>query len=305
MATYLIQKQICTLLDFLLFNEAKSIPSFTLHNIEFSPWNQDERQTRLWLAERTVDADSYMSAWKVFHTSLRQIVSRTSFVGQAYHTDLGQPYLIKKADSDVAIYRYTRERRPVPLHFNAETLQSLAILLDDARVPDAFYWYWNDAVNALGYSAKLVLMFAAVEVLFEKASKKKVDYYADIERVFGPKDKITLFGKDKDKGRSGVRQRLVHGDYFSEKDTQNYVELIHKTIVRYFNDNVLHDHRLSEDIVNPQRHFYGNLDEWRGYIQSVGDAPLLLKPVQEEFKSTDMLPKNYQIVPLEEEPPDY
>lgn len=304
MPSYLIQKRIHTLLEYVVFNEAGPIP-FTRNNIQFSSWEPNAWNTRFWLAERTVDADSHLLAWKAFQKSLTQIVSRTSFVGQAYHTDIGQPYLIKRADSNVAFLRYTREHSPVPLHFNAQTLQSLDILINDMRVPDAFYLYWNNAVNAMGYSAKLPLLFAALEILFERASKSPADYYAEIEKTFGTSLREKLYGTPEDRGRSGLRQRLVHGDYLSEDDTQNYVEIIHETIVRYFNENLLRDHSLSEDIVNPQRHFYGNLDEWKGYIRSETNAPLLLKPVQEEFEASDMIPQIYQIVPWEEHPQNY
>lgn len=318
MPSYLIQKRIHTLVEYGLYNDNGPLP-FTRDNIQFSSWQPDAWRTRFWLAQSTLQADNFISAWKAFQARLTRIVVRTAFVGQAYHTDIGQPYLIKKADSELAYFRHSQDSQPVPLHFSEEELGSLDILLADTDIPHAFYLYWNDAVNAVGYTAKLVLMFAALEILFEKASRSrrqrmtqrspskrqvKRRFYAAARKVFGADLKKQLYGTAKD-SRSGLRQRLVHGDYLSENDTENYVEIIHKTIVRHFNQCMLQQHPVHEAVVNPQRHLFGNLEGWQGYVRPETNAPLLLKPVHEAFQADDMNPRGYDIVPPDERPKNY
>lgn len=233
------------------------------------------------------------------------IGSRVAFLGQAYHTDLGEHYLIKRTDSNIAYFRHSRDRQPVPLHFGQEELDSLDFLLANDDVPEEFYVYWNDAINAMGYPAKLLLMFAALEALFEKGSRSTAEYYAAIEAMFGPDLKRELYGTPEDRGRSGLRQRLVHGKHLSEKDTKNYVEIIHCCVVKHFNQDILRDRPINEGVVSPQRHLYGNLEGWQGFIRPEAGAPLLLKPVHEAFEADDSNPAGYQIVPLDVRPERY
>ena len=305
--SYFIEKRIHTLIEYGLFNEADLVP-FTCNGIRFSSWEQNTGETwrsRFWIADSELEAGTFTDAWKLFQVALTKVVSRISFVGQAYHTDIGQPYLIKRTDSEIAFFRHTRDRGPVPLHFNEEEFGALNILVADTRIPNAFYLYWNDAVNAMGYAAKLVLMFAAIEVLFEKASRTPAEFYASIEAVFGPDLKRELYGTPEDRGRSGLRQLLVHGDYMSETDTKNYVDIIHQIIVRYFNQGMLQSYRINEAVVSPQRHLFGNLEGWAGYIRAEADAPLKLKPVQAAFDADENNPDGYEIVPPDERPEDY
>lgn len=307
MPTYMIQKQIHTLIQYGLFDEGRLVP-FSRNNIRFSAWDEDVTtawRSRYWIAESEVDSASFVDAWKLFQDALTKIVSRSSFVGQAYHTDIGRPYLIKRVNSEIAYCRHSRERGPVPLHFNEDELGALDILLGDGGIPEAFYLYWNDAVNAVGYAAKLVLMFAAIEILFDRASRSTSDFYVTIEAVFGADIKRELYGTREDGGRSGLRQRLVHGDYLAVSDTKNYVEIVHQTIVRYFNQCMLREHPINEGVVGPQRHLFGNLESWQGFIRAGSEAPLELKCVLAAFSANEDNPVGYEIVPLDERPENY
>ena len=306
MPSYVIQKRIHTLIEYGLFEEAGLVP-FTRNGIRFSAWEEDVAtawRSRFWIAESKIESGTFTDAWKLFQEALTKVVSRISFVGQAYHTDIGQPYFIKRADSEMAYFRHTRDRGPVSLHFDEEELSALDILLADSRIPNAFYLYWNDAVNAVGYAAKLVLMFAAIEILFEKVSRTNREFYAAIEAVFGLELKRQLYGTAED-SRAGLRQRLVHGDYLSDSHTKNYVEIIHQTIVRYFNQGMLQSHPVNESVVSPQRHLFGNLTGWQGFIRAETDAPLKLKPVLAAFDADENNPEGYEIVPPDERPEDY
>ena len=245
------------------------------------------------------------AAWKTFHQSLTKVTSRIALVGQAYFTHLAQPFLIHRIDSDFALFRQTMDREAVPLMFDEAELASLDLLLRHGDISEAFYLYWNDAINAFGYSSKLILIFAALEILFQKASRTPSEFYAKIEVFFGPKLKRELYGTPEDRGRSGLRQRLVHGDYLSELDTKNYVLLIHEYIVRHFNSGVLQESPIQENIVAPQRHPFGNMDWWEGYIRAEAQEPLRLKPVLAAFEDDENNPNGYEIVPPDDRPTTY
>lgn len=304
MPTYQIQKRIHTLLEYAIWEETTLSP-FTLDGIQFQSWNVESPwRCQYWVTQAMVESANFAEAFKDFQKALAAIVSRIAFIGQAYHTDIGEPYLIHKTNADIAYFRHSRDRSPVPLSFGTNDLRSL-ITLDQARdVQAAFYSYWNDATNAVGYTAKLVLMFAALEVLFKKASRPDEEFYADIGTVFGPELKKQLYGT-KQNSRQGLRQRLVHGDHLSEHDTTNYVQLIHQHIVGYFNGGILRNTPMNEHIVNPQRHPFGNWESWQGFVRPIGGARLDLKAVQEAFDSDDSAPPGYAIVAPEDRPETY
>ena len=307
MPSYLVQKRIHTLLDYGIFDKCVLAP-FTRNGIHFSSWETNPDlawRSRFWLAEREIESCDFREAWKMFHESLTKTISRIAFVGQAYCMHSAQPFLIHRTDSDIAWFRHSIEREAVPLMFDSDELGSLDLLLGHSEISEAFYLYWNDAINAFGYSSKLVLMFAALEILFQRASRTANEFYADIELLFGPELKRALYGTPEDKGRSGLRQRLVHGDYLSEDDTGNYVIEIHQHIVRHFNGGVLRERPINENIVGPQRHPYGNMDAWAGFIRSEAQALLRLKPVLGAFDADENNHEGYEIVPLDDRPTTY
>ena len=88
-------------------------------------------------------------------------------------------------------------------------------------------------------------------------------------------------------------------------DTKNYVIVIHQHIVRHFNSGVLRERPINENVVSPQRHPYGNMDEWAGFIRPESQAPLRLKPVLGAFDVDENNPEGYEIVPPDDRPTTY
>lgn len=250
MPEYLVQKRSHTLLQYSIFHEG-SLASFIRNGIRFSSWEVEHWRSRFWLAEAEMESGNFNEACKSFQETLTRTVSRVAFVGQAYHMNLGQPYLIRKTNAHIAYFRHSTDRGAVPLVFADEELKALDALLLNRDVPEEFYLYWNDAMNTFGYSSKLLLMFAALESLFQKVPSEKSDFYTRIESVFGADLKKELYGTKEDKGKSGLRQRLVHGEYLAEGDIKNYVEVIHCHIVKHFNSRMLCDSRINESVVAP------------------------------------------------------
>ena len=52
-------------------------------------------------------------------------------------------------------------------------LAALKRLLVDSSIPEEFYYYWNDVVNAIGYTPKLLLMCSAIECLTRTGRRRK------------------------------------------------------------------------------------------------------------------------------------
>lgn len=241
---------------------------------------------------------SCTEAFKEFRRKLGKIIPRISLIGQCYVESVFQPFLIKRSDCDIAWVRYTRDTKGVPLMFGEEELKGLKILLKNSEVSEEFYRYWNDAVNTIGYSPKLLVMFSALEALFKKErGESKRAYYAKIETVLGPELKTELYGTE---GNStiGLRQRLVHGEYLTTEDTtQNYVELIHKRLIGYFNDSIFMEKLIGEHVVHPHRHLFGNKEECRFFLKAKEGKKLSLKEVLSDLdKNGTEDPKDYERV---------
>lgn len=305
---YLIQKRIYGLVEITLL-QGPSLRSFTGCDIQFSPWDThlaNFARNRFWLAESQIESSGHDAAWKTFHENFSKITSRIAFIGQAYLEANAQPFLLKRTDSEVALFRHSTDRGGVPLCFGEEQLQALNSLLNNADVPQEFYYYWHEATNTFGYSAKLVLMFAGLEALFGKDREAgKPQYYKKLEFVFGQPLTEELYGT-RNQPHLGLRQRLVHGEYLGPQDvTKNYVEEIHKRIIEHFNTHVLGQAMLTKDVTNPQRHPFGNIDAWKGWVRSTAGKPLDLKNVLQAFEANFDNPEGYEIVDSEEVPQPY
>jgi len=130
-------------------------------------------------------------------------------------------------------------------------------LLKNDTVPKEFYNYWYDLINTTWYLWKLLLLNSAIESLVPKWENKKLfrikllwDELAN--ELFETWDKW-------------LRHRLTHWEYFNFTDFQkNYVDVVHWKIIQYFNNEVLsNEHKLTLDIISPQRHpFWNYVHQW-------------------------------------------
>ena len=185
-------------------------------------------------------------------------------------------------------------RKNAPLLFSTrpgtrpgeDHLKALVRLLEDASIPEEFYYYWNDVVNAVGYTPKLLLMCAAIECLTKTGHGKKD--WEKVVQVLGAELKEELYGIKGDSS-TGLRHRLAHGDYFgADHSGKNYVEVIHKKVMAYFNDHVLKERLLELNIVSPQRHFVGGLEGGSWFLKAKDSGPLSLKSILLDFEKNDV-----------------
>lgn len=269
---YKIEHKILTLAHCAVMEKKHKPASFDIEGVEFSHWDfnyGDGWISNAWIAASIIDAENYHKAFSEFIKKLSRLIPRISLISQSYIEYLFEPFLIHKTGSNIAFFRYTKDVNAVGLMFMENEQKALTKLLANTEIPEAFYYYWNDAVNATGYSAKLLLMFSAIEALVKRNGKKDWNL---INEILGEGLVKELFGT-KEQSNIGLRHRLVHGEYFGNRDQgKNYLELVHNTVIAYFNKKIFSESLIHENVTHPQRHFWGNKEECKTFVRVKDDS---------------------------------
>lgn len=289
MNRYKIQHKIITLLHnnaSAPSNDKKEWHSFCTDDIKFRSWSKDIRyvhKDREWLAEFTVQAESGTEALSLYSEKMSRIIPRISLIGQAYIDDKIGSILITKENSDIAWFRCVAKEEPVHLAFMDDEKLILDDLIKSDPTPDIFYLYWNEAVNNPSYSGKLLLMFGAIDSLAKNGDRKQA--------------RIDVLGEDLSdeiyKSHTGLRHIITHGDSLTNNNGKNYVEIIHKKILSYFNEAIISDSssKINLDIVGPQRQPFANYRVSRFFIEQKIDSNIDIYTMIEDsatnFKSND------------------
>ncbi len=286
---YRIEQRIETLVDNAVMKDGRMEAAFSVGPVRYSHWDFDPGRgwpSDFWLAEASIEADDYKTAFRMFRQELNRVIPRISLISQAYIDFLQQPLLIAKDGEQIGFLRYLRKKPGVGLMFLEDHREALVRLLGDASIPEEFYYYWNDVVDAVGYTPKLLLMCAAIECLTRMGHGKKD--WEKVVRVLGRELKEELYGTKEDSS-TGLRHRLSHGEYFgADHSGKNYVELIHKKVMAYFNDHILKERLLELNVISPQRHFVGGLEGGSWFIKSKKSDGLSLKSILLDFEKNDV-----------------
>jgi len=299
---YKIEHKISTLVHCATFKNERKPASFEIDGIDFchsgfshtDGWNKDE-----WIAKAIFEREDCNDAISKFRMQLFSIIPKISFISQAFIEFRLQPFLAHRYEHPLCFIKYASERKPVGLMFTDKEETALTELVANTEIPREFFLYWNDAVNTSGYSAKLLLIFSAIEAFTKKPNGKP--NYKKRELLLGIDLKTEIFGA-KGNSKSALRHRLVHGEYFTEKDRKNYLEVIHKKIISYFNLNILSKPLITEDVKNPQRHPWGNYKSWKGFIERLDNGNQFdLVDILENFENNGIEePTKYRVVTNEE-----
>lgn len=153
MKQYYIEHKISSLSDCAVTTDA-----FDIDGIQFTHWDFNERKVwkdNAWLATATINSNGYIPAINEFRSKLAKITPRISLISQAYIEHQNEPFLVQELGGEHSWLRYARNNKPVPLMFTNTDKIALNELLGKHNIPESFYHYWNDAVNAIGYSAKI------------------------------------------------------------------------------------------------------------------------------------------------------
>ena len=220
---YRLEQRIHTLAKNFVGSESMTAPEFTAEGVTFSSWQRQPSMgmwtNMYWVATAEIDASNYREAWQLFWDKLSKSIPRICIVSQCYTEHLGQPLFIGRADINTAFVRWTQQRGATGLQFGDNEHKAFRSLMTDSRIPDEFFWYWNDATNSTGYASKLLLMLSAVETLVNKPVTKgrpEMDY-DKLVRILGLELKKEFWGEEGN-ATNALRHRLAHGRYFAAGD---------------------------------------------------------------------------------------
>ncbi len=286
MKKYVIQQRIRSITDISIVDQSNP-GTFSLEGIDFKQEFTFEHgpMGNYWFATFQIETNTWQEAQEIFFQRLQRIVSRISIIGQGYINFVTEPYLITSNQlPNSGIFRFVKDSGHVGLSLLDEGKVALEKLLSDIIVPDEFYLYWNDATNTTGYSAKLLLMLAAVESIVRVRDKNIFPRPEDIsKKIFGDDLFKEIFNP-----QTGLRNRLSHGEYLIATDrTKDYVKEIHTKVIQFLNSEILKAVLLHEDVTGPQRSFFENKAGWFGFIKKVNPDDgneMLLKDVLECFE---------------------
>lgn len=277
MNTYSFQIKLHTL-ALCAVKDGHTYDAFEFEGMKFNHWEfnfANGHKKAAWLITGETQATSIREVIKSFRQTLNNIIPRIALISQCYAEHLNESFLIHRLDTNIALFRYSKEDTGVPLHFDEESLEALT-LLKEANLPNEFFYYWNDMLNTVGYPAKLLLIFSALESLGKALKKGKGEFRKE---VLGNDLSKKIFEKDK-----GIRHRLAHGEYFSDKDGEDYLAQVYEKIIEYFNSIILRKN-LIRAVVHPQRHPYGNKKGGTYYLKKKPEYSFDLKEI---IKSCDI-----------------
>lgn len=257
MNSYKIEWQIETLSKNSFIEDGDSV-GFELDDIQFNHWDFSHRDgwvSNRWITKAEIAAENFKEALNIFYHKLGGIIPKISFISQCYVSFEDQPFVVHKVDSDFIFFRNTYKGMDSGLMFRENELEALKLLMKKKAIPAGFFLYWKDLVNTTGYSSKLVLMFCAIESLINErdATGRSIKNWKKLERIIGKKLKKELWGEHNN-SNAALRHRLIHGEYFSKEDAKNYVKLIHRKMISYFNNIIFRKRLVNNEVRHPQRH---------------------------------------------------
>jgi hypothetical protein len=293
MNQYLIQQKINTISDLCIFKDGKP-EHIDIDGIEFIQWDFSLAEGCIgnaWIASGKEIAENYRAALFAFRKILNKIVPKIAFIGQCYMDYVQESFLLHRINDNpkgIAFIHYNADRSATGLMFGEEEKNNLDKLTLES---DEFFWYMNDCYNTTGYTAKLLLMFAALESLAGKVVK--VDDEGKPYETYNKKNMKQILGKSLYNtiyGSGGLRHKLTHGKYIDPSFSGiNHVDMLHRLILDYFNRQF--GTELNLNVVNPQRHPFGNNYHINTFLKPKknGAYKMTLKEVVDDFKSSDAL----------------
>lgn len=272
MKQYIIQAKVHTLAQYYNDNSPYA-PTFEVNGLEFSHWDftfAEGHVTEFWMCRTEIRSSDFRSALYDFDKKIGLAISKIALLSQCYTEYFNEPYLIYEKNKEVALFRYTKTSRGVPLAFDKNSLDALRLLQQEQGINTEFYYYWNDMLNVTGYSAKLLLLCSALEALVRspvnKGGKKEKRIF--LQNILGE----DLYSKIWDQN-DGIRHRLTHGEYFKEQaDNENYVQQAYEKVIDYFNKEIIKFPAI-RTVVNAQRNPNNNKRGGHYFIRRNNESP--------------------------------
>jgi hypothetical protein len=294
MNKYKIEHKILALSHCAVMDNKEKPASFNVEGVNFSHWDFNYRDGWIndaWIATATIEANNLIDAINELGRRLSRSIPRISLISQSYVEYISEPFLVQKIDDEVIFFRFVGDMRGCGLMFRENQQKALNKLLENKEIPEIFYYYWNEAVNASGYLSKLLIMFSAIEAFAKNDGQKDLNLIKD---MLGEN-----LAKELYESKTGLRHRLVHGEYFSYEDqNKNYFEKVHNKVISYFNTKIFNEKLINENVVSPQRHFFGNKEQSNFFLKRKdGGRVFNFKDLLKDFNDNiHRIPENYAYV---------
>lgn len=267
MNKYIIEQEIDSLIENHYFEWQTSITSFELDGITFSEKNYSFEKWAFWnkwIINCELEWENYKDVLNIYLDKISRIITKISFIWQAYINYNYWSLLVKKWDIWLFFYRYNDA--PVWLNFWKSKQDILLDLYYNKDIPQEFFSYWYDLINTTWYLGKILLMSSSIESLAKCKSLSKWKNLKDFRENLLWKELANLLFETWNKW---LRHRLTHWEYFSPEDfKQNYVDAIHNRIIDYFNKEIINiNEKIPLWIINPQRNLFINYKSQWYYLK--------------------------------------
>ena len=195
------------------------------------------------------EAKDYKTALDNFFEDMDKHLLKIIFVTQTSVEKKLGCVIYKKGQEDIILKYSVFGRTSVGFSKRDSCYSCFEELLENNKIPKKFYWYCSDASMINNNTGKISIMLPALELLAKSIGNK----HSALEEILGKELKCKLYGdgKNRKSGKQGIRNQLVHGDYFGDSEGVAYTEIQNK-IIEYFNKNIFKN-SLIKEIESPQR----------------------------------------------------
>ncbi|MCL4366704.1 hypothetical protein M1563_00850 [Patescibacteria group bacterium] len=281
MNDYLISYKIATV--------AELIQGFNSGGYNFSSYTNEWWNCDAWVASKIISANNAGEARYKFITELIPEVEKFSVVSQcAFRLAANSYFIFKKThnpENIIYIY-YVKGVSHTGLHFDTQEIEQLPKFQSIPNKNGLFYIM--EAANSMTAITRLTMLLGAAEGFageIRANGRVRTDQNA-LKAILGNElyDKLYLYG-------TGLRHKLIHGNIQNQQLYNGLAEAVYIKITEYLKNNF--DIQLEQNVVNPQRNFYGNFLS-AGAFEKVKDESLLdLKMVEDAFDDDN--PKKHEI----------
>ncbi|MFH1048092.1 MAG: hypothetical protein V1732_00320 [Patescibacteria group bacterium] len=259
MNEYIIEQRIKTSADLGLIGKGGINPYFEYQGVHFkySDFYNSGWGSGYWIAKFEIQAKRHVIAYDEFKKLMNMIIPRLAFSSQCYFSFIHEPFIImNKSNFNRCLFKYSYDNPSLNRLYTNEDLAVFYKLISENKISDEFYCFWLDAINTIGYSSKLLLMFAAVESLTKNLKSNLKSKLR--ENIFGKKLKEEIYKHDdgNKNNKMGLRHRISHGYYFkNDKEAADYFNQVQNSVISYINKTYFSCSFDEKNIKTQRNHF--------------------------------------------------
>ena len=291
MPTYFIQQKINTLAEIYSPFEHNGF-HFEAHKFDITSGRSNG-----WTASKEIIADNVDGAFSDFFSNFYPLVDKIAFVTQCFTVVALEPYLVRRTDRAEFFLQFSNERRPVPLHFGEDELESLRALERYEEKGDPFR-YMREAINTPDFYVRLAMLASALEGIAGETRPGSTNHnYIKNEILDNTPLHEKIFA-----GQEGIRNQLLHGKKIDDDEHGDtaYCGIVYGKIINYFNSE--HGTKINTDVIGAPRTIGRSYNVWRGWMKprlDRSDVDLA------QFSGIDLheATKNFEV--LNDAPSDY